>query len=180
MKDLIRDTVVGQTSRSSQATARWDRAGMVVSTSCAVHCTLLPLVAGVLPFMGLQHFADERIEWLFIAGTALIGVVGHARAFTRHHGHTGPGLLFAAGLGLVIVTRLRESESLLEPIAFVVGGSFTAAAHWLNLRLCRCCAACAEEEQLRTSVPDLRRETGLSDSGSCDHPASDHQYPRHT
>jgi hypothetical protein len=138
---------VTQTLQSSDAAARWDRAGIVVSAACAVHCTLLPLVAGVLPFLGLRHFADERVEWLFIAGTGLIGVVGHTRAFVLHHQHAGPGLLFAAGLGLVIVTRLFGGESTLEPIALVAGGSFTAAAHWLNLRLCRCCTVCAGDNE---------------------------------
>lgn len=136
---------------SSNVAARWDRAGIALTTACAIHCMLLPLAAGVLPFLGLWHFADERVEWLFVAATTLIGVVGHTRAFIRHHRHAGPGLLFAAGLGLVIVTRLRGGESLLGPVALVAGGSFTAGAHWLNLRLCRCCAACAE--QLETAGP---------------------------
>jgi hypothetical protein len=138
--------IMTQISQSSDVAARWDRAGIVVSAACAVHCALLPLVAGVLPFLGLSHFTDERVEWLFIAGTALIGVVGHTRAFFRHHQHAGPGLLFAAGLCLVVVTRLGGGEGLLEPVALAAGGSFTAAAHWLNLRLCRCCTACAGED----------------------------------
>jgi MerC mercury resistance protein len=123
-------------------TERWDRAGVVVSTACAVHCTPLPLVAGLLPILGLQRFADERIEMALIAITALIGVVGHARAYRLHHRHVGPGLLFVTGLLMIIVTRLSQAETVIEPVALGCGGAFAAAAHWMNLRLCRCCNEC--------------------------------------
>jgi hypothetical protein len=123
-------------------TERWDRAGVVVSTACAVHCTLLPLVAGLLPVLGLQHFADERIELALVAITALVGVVGHARAYRLHHRHAGPGILFVAGLLMIVVTRLSQTETVVEPIALGCGGAFAAAAHWMNLRLCRCCDDC--------------------------------------
>jgi hypothetical protein len=117
---------------------------MLVSAACAVHCTLLPFIAGLLPFLGLHHFADERFEWSMVGITALFGVVGHTRAYLRHHRHAGPGLLFVAGLSLVAVTRLRGAEDVLEPIALGAGGLFAAAAHWMNLRLCRGCDGCIE------------------------------------
>jgi hypothetical protein len=122
--------------------ARWDRAGVVVSAACAVHCTLLPLVAGLLPIFGLQHFADERIELALIAITTLIGVVGHTRAYRLHHQHVGPGLLFVVGLAMIVITRMNHIETVIEPMALGCGGAFAAAAHWMNLRLCRCCNQC--------------------------------------
>ena len=120
---------------------RWDRAGVAVSAACAVHCMLLPLVAGMLPLLGLQHFADERIELTLIAITTLIGVVGHTRAYRRHHAHIGPGLLFVIGLSMIVITRLSHVATVIEPVALGCGGVFAAAAHWMNLRLCRCCTA---------------------------------------
>jgi hypothetical protein len=129
--------------RAVTRTARWDRAGLFVSAACAVHCTLLPLVAGLLPILGLQHFADERIELTLIGITGLIGVVGHTRAYRLHHQHVGPGLLFAAGLAMIILTRLSHVENVIEPVGLGCGGVFAAAAHWMNLRLCRCCHECS-------------------------------------
>jgi hypothetical protein len=123
-------------------TERWDRAGVVLSAACAVHCTLLPLMAGLLPILGLQHFADERTEIALIAITALIGVVGHARGYRLHHQHVGPGLLFVAGLSMIIVTRLSHAQTAIELVALGCGGMSAAAAHWMNLRLCRCCDEC--------------------------------------
>jgi len=137
MNDVLQMPAAGTRSE------RWDQAGVVVSAACAVHCTLLPLVAGLLPLLGLQPLADERIELALIAITTLIGVVGHTRAYRLHHQHVGPGLLFVAGLSLIVVTRVSHVESVIEPVALGVGGAFAAAAHWMNLRLCRCCSACA-------------------------------------
>jgi hypothetical protein len=135
-----------ESADASEALARagrWDRAGVIVSAACAVHCTVLPFVAGLLPVLGLHHFADERLEWSIVAITAAIGVVGHTRAYVRHHGHAGPGLLFLVGIGTVVVIRLSRTEGVLEPIALGFGGLLAAAAHWANLRLCRCCGECA-------------------------------------
>jgi hypothetical protein len=30
----------------------------------------------------------------------------------------------------------------IEPVALGGGGAFAAGAHWMNLRLCRCCHEC--------------------------------------
>lgn len=138
--------------------SRLDRAGVVLSAACAVHCVLLPFVAGLLPFLGLQHLVDERVEWLLVSLTALIGVAGHTAAYVRHHRHVGPGLLFVAGLGLVLVIRLSHIETFVEPAALGVGGVFLAAAHWMNLRLCRGCKSCvdtaARQDAALSCVPE--------------------------
>ena len=107
----------------------WDRVGIMVSVACAIHCTLLPVVAGLLPLIGLRHFANERLEWAVIALAALVGVVGHTRAYQRHHHHLGPALMFAVGLSLVIAVRLTLGDTTVEPIALGSGGLLAAGAH---------------------------------------------------
>src|SRR5919109_1129143 len=113
--------------------SRWDRAGILVSTACGIHCMLLPLLAGLVPFLGLQRLGDERAEWIVIAMTVLIGIVGHGRAYRRHHRHAGPGLLFVAGVSMILVTRLSGAEGTIEPVALGLGGFCAATAHWVNL-----------------------------------------------
>src|ERR1700704_2382969 len=105
------------TSRPAIGTARWDRAGIVVSTACAIHCVCLPFIAGILPFLGLRHFLDERVEWTFIATTAIIGLVSHPRAYRRQHRHLGPGLLFGSGFLVIVVARLLHFDGLADPAA---------------------------------------------------------------
>jgi len=119
---------------------RWDRAGIAISTACAVHCAALPLVAGLLPVIGLHHFTDEWVEWLLISMTATVGVVGHVSAFVRHHRHAGPGIAFAASLAVIVGARLTLGDTLVEPAALAIGGLTAAGAHWANIHLCRCCS----------------------------------------
>jgi len=125
---------------------RWDRTGMIASAACAVHCTLLPLVAAAAPILGLSALVDERVEWTLVAATAIVGLVGHGRAYWRDHHHVAPGLIFAIGLSLVLSGRLLVRSPWLEPIALGFGGALAAASHYANLRLCRCCVECACDE----------------------------------
>lgn len=129
-----------QTRAHVLAPNRWDRAGMLVSGACAVHCTLLPLLMAAVPVLGLGRLLDERVEWFFIITTGLIGVTAHLRAYRRDHRHVAPALVFAAGFSLVLGARLFLESHWLGPFAVGIGGCFAATSHWANIRLCRCCA----------------------------------------
>ena len=119
----------------------WDRIGIVASSACAVHCAVLPFAVAALPFVGLQHLGDERLEWTMVLLTAVVGLVGHARAYRFNHRHLAPALIFIAGLLLVVGARLFLETHRLGPWALVIGGGLAAASHWANLRSCRCCVA---------------------------------------
>lgn len=90
-----------------------DAVGTTVSLACAVHCLALPLVVGLLPALGLAHLLDERIEWAFVATTAIIGVASLGPAAWRTRARagwwTGPAC-FAAGFVLLLGTRLSEDR----------------------------------------------------------------------
>jgi MerC mercury resistance protein len=130
--------------RTASATNRWDRAGVVVSGACAVHCVLLPLVTAALPVLGLGRLLDARFEWVLVATTAVLGGVGHWRAFRHNHHHVAPGVIFLVGFSLVVSGRLFIGPRWLEAIGLGLGGSLAAASHYANLRWCRCCHECAE------------------------------------
>jgi hypothetical protein len=125
---------------------RWDRAGMLVSGACALHCTLLPLLLAAVPVIGLGRLFDDRLEWGFVIMTALVGATAHLRAYTNDHRHVAPGLVFAAGFSLVLCARLVLEEHRLGPYAVGLGGLLAATSHYANLRLCRCCRSCIPEE----------------------------------
>jgi hypothetical protein len=139
-----------QPSSMRSAAARWDRAGIIASTACAIHCAALPFVAALLPVLGLHHFTDEWVEWSLIGVVAVIGVVGHVSAYVRFHRHAGPAAVFAAGLTLIVATRLTLGDTLVEPAALAIGGLMGAAAHWANIRLCRCCDTCVADADARS------------------------------
>lgn len=119
---------------------RWDRAGILVSSACAVHCTILPLLVAVVPVLGLGHLFDDQVEWFFVVSTGTIGITAHLRGYLRDHRHVAPGLIFAAGFAFVLLARLFFESHRLGPYAVGLGGALAAASHWANLRLCRCCS----------------------------------------
>ena len=115
------------------ATGRWTNArgldwAAVLPAACALHCTLTPLLASILPFLG----ADHRWEWLFW-GIAL--VVGSLSLRISWPAHRRFGVLLLAGLGAFVWgAALMEwvgPEALVAPL----GGALLAAALWWNGRL---------------------------------------------
>jgi MerC mercury resistance protein len=139
-----------ETASDLGALSRWDRAGILVSGACAVHCTLLPLLIVAVPVLGLGRLLDDRIEWAFIVTTALVGATAHARAYMRDHRHVAPGLIFAAGFSLVLCARLFLEEHLAGAYAVGVGGILAAGSHYANVRMCRCCRECSLPDGTRS------------------------------
>jgi hypothetical protein len=139
---------------------RWDRAGMLVSGACAVHCALLPLLVAAVPVLGLGRLMDERVEWFFVITTGLVGVLAHLRAYRRDHRHVMPGLIFAAGFSSVLGARLFLESHRLGPYAACTGGLLAAVSHWANRRLCRCCTDCEPPSTTPSLIVDPRRPRG--------------------
>ena len=110
---------------------RLDRAGMVLSSLCAVHCVLgIVIVAGLGLGGGiLLDPAIHRIGLLLatvIAGVAIgIGAIQHRRAAPFVVAMTG--LTFMGG-GLAVDHGIEEA------VLTVIGVTLVAAGHVLNLR----------------------------------------------
>jgi hypothetical protein len=110
---------------------RLDRAGMILSSLCAVHCVLgIVIVAGLGLGGGiLLDPAIHRIGLLLatiIAGVAIgIGAIQHRRAAPFVVAMTG--LTFMGG-GLAVDHGIEEA------VLTVIGVTLVAAGHVLNLR----------------------------------------------
>lgn len=113
--------------------SRLDRAGIVLSGLCVVHCLLGALLVGVLGLGGgvLLSPAVHRVG----LGLALgIGVVSLGFGVLRH-GRTGP--LLIGGLGLALMAgALAVGHGLPEAVLTVLGVSLVAIAHIRNLHAC--------------------------------------------
>jgi hypothetical protein len=110
---------------------RLDRAGMILSSLCAVHCVLgIVIVAGLGLGGGLLlDPAIHRIGLLLatvIAGVAIgIGAIQHRRAAPFVVAMTG--LTFMGG-GLAVDHGIEEA------LLTIIGVTLVAAGHVLNLR----------------------------------------------
>lgn len=119
---------------------RVDRAGIVISTACAVHCAVgTALVAA--PGLG-RLFADERIEGGFAAVALLVAVCALSTGFRRHR-QAGPVVLGLVGVAALGAARLVEIASRrTEVFVSIAGAGLLIGAHLWNLRTIRCSGAC--------------------------------------
>lgn len=119
---------------------RLDQVGMIASSLCALHCLLMPLAVGLLPLFGLGFLADEQTEWALIGMALFVGLCSLIPGFWFHHRKLQPLIVFAFGVGLILLVRLLlENLPPLELLGVVMGGGLLAAAHAMNLRYCRLC-----------------------------------------
>jgi MerC mercury resistance protein len=132
-------------SRSETITEgnRLDRLGAAASLACAVHCAAMPLLAGLLPLVGMSFLASDQAEWLLVGLSLCVGSLSLAPSYARKHRQWRPVVLFTFGASLIIVVLLSGEEgSRLEAPAMALGALLIACAHLINRRLCRSCAAC--------------------------------------
>lgn len=115
-----------------------DRAGVIVSTACLLHCLLLPLVIAALP--ALTHLEDSE-EWTHLAFASLaipFAAFAMLRGY-RRHGSRLPMSLAFPGVALLWVSLLVHDPHWLESVVTSVGAVMLGAGHLLNHRLaCRC------------------------------------------
>ncbi len=122
-----------------------DVTGTAVSWICLIHCVALPFFISLVPLIGLSFLLDERVEWLIIGASVLVGAVSLLPAYFRRHGKTRSLLLFLAGIGLVVAAHLQFEDNLLLQIPFLLAGAgLITAAHLVNRHLCRTCTVCVD------------------------------------
>jgi len=137
LSNLPRVPFLSRVSPSSLRLPSLDSAGAVSAALCAVHCVISSLWLAVLPSLGLGLLLDPRLERLFLTGALGLGAVAFSHGWFRHR-RREPALLFAAGVGVLVLLRPRLFEgSVTELLAVVLGAATLISAHWWNARLLR-------------------------------------------
>jgi hypothetical protein len=115
---------------------RLDQLGMVASLACAIHCAALPLVATLLPLLGLEFLANPTVEMVMIGLSLIIGIWSLTGSYPLHK-KRAPMLVLLAGFSFIALGHFlfETAEAVLIPI----GGFTIAAAHYLNWRGSRPC-----------------------------------------
>jgi MerC mercury resistance protein len=122
---------------------RLDRLGMTASLACAAHCAAMPALIVLFPIFSLSFLAKENMEWLLAVVSFGIGSLSLLPSYARRHRRLRPILLFAFGAGMIVTIKLTaDAGARLETPVMTSGMLLISLAHWLNLRLCRSCAAC--------------------------------------
>ncbi len=116
-----------------------DAAGVAVSFACAVHCVATPVFVAFLSLVGLSGGDSPLVEWGFLGGSLVIGVLA-LRSGRRRHQNAWPFRAFlAGGLSLGLARWAGEARPLLEASLVVIGASAIIAAHVANWRSGRRC-----------------------------------------
>lgn len=110
---------------------RLDRAGIILSGICAVHCILGIVLVGVLGLGGGSLLSPE-IHHIGLVLALIVGVVSLGLGSIRHR-HIGPLLVGALGL-CVMAAALFVGHGLPESVLTIIGVALVAFAHIRNLR----------------------------------------------
>jgi hypothetical protein len=118
------------------ALATGDRIGFFGAALCAVHCALLPVVAALLPALGISVGGYGDIDQAFVLFASVLGISTVAVGYRRHRVLKAAWLL-AAGLVLLWVGSFTalHNHGLGHALVMTVGGGLLASAHLYNLRL---------------------------------------------
>ena len=110
---------------------RLDRAGILLSGLCALHCLLGIALVSVLG-LGGQALLAPAIHEVGLALAIVVGVLTLGIGVLRH-GQTGPLLIGASGIALM-ASALGVGHGLPEAVLTIAGVALVATAHIRNLR----------------------------------------------
>jgi hypothetical protein len=129
-----------------------DRLGIAVSSLCAIHCMLGPLIA-LVPVASIKLLADERTEWYFVACSITLGAVSLLPGYLRRHRRAYVLYTFGLGAASILIARFGfDTRSDLGGAITVVGALMIVAGHLMNISLCRRC--CHSSKSLALFRPE--------------------------
>lgn len=111
-----------------------DKTGMWVTTLCALHCLLLPVILPVLSLIGLSFIGATLLERIILSTSIVVGLIALLAGMRKHARFYPLTMLFAGG---VIYWHKDIFGAMGEPLIILVGAGLIIAAHWINLRLVR-------------------------------------------
>ncbi len=117
-----------------------DKVGIAVTSLCAIHCIMLPVLLPVLPLLGLSSVHNHAFERIVLLITMVLGFITIFAGFHRYHRKLYP--FYSLFLGGFIYWQKDSLGHEYEHYILIVGAAFVVLAHVLNMRLCNQCHSC--------------------------------------
>lgn len=124
----------------------WDRAGIVLSALCLIHCLGAPLAILYLPALGLLLApAEDGVHAVLATIVPITALLAFVPGYRRHR---NPRILYAAGAGVGAIVAAafllpEKAGTSAEALITAFGGVLLIAAHLRNHAFCRRCPVCA-------------------------------------
>jgi hypothetical protein len=122
--------------------------GTWASIVCAVHCTVVPLLAILIPTTGVYLFINETFEFALLALSLLFNITNICFGYRQHKSNKALALL-ALGLFFFVIGRLLHHHNHHNGFQFdlfnlfmIVGGLLMAISSFMNDKMCKHCKTC--------------------------------------
>lgn len=123
----------------SAANGFWDRLGIGLSTVCAIHCLLVPILVSLIPLWpAFEHVHDytHLVFFLAIAPTVVLSLRRlHANTWVSFYLFLGTAVIFAAWFLNTYLGAYGEAGITL------IGSLLLIRGHWINYRSKISCAS---------------------------------------
>lgn len=128
-----------------------DRAGLIVSVLCCLHCMAIPLLVMFTPSVA-SIFENPLIHSLSIFIVVPVGLYAFVKNL-KVHSDKRPLIIGVLGMAAILFGHFKHLFLLaehaghahhvhtigpVEIVASIIGGLALIAAHMLNIKLCRC------------------------------------------
>lgn len=115
-----------------------DLVGVVLSSACLIHCTVLPLVLALLPVCGAHFQLDHRWHVIITALIVPVALLALVSGWWRHRKHK---VLVLGGISLLMILGAPFLHELvghvLEEVVATLGGLVLISAHLINHKTLR-------------------------------------------
>jgi MerC mercury resistance protein len=121
-----------------------DKLGMLLSSLCAIHCVLTPLIILSVPMMARYYLAHPYFHGIFAGLILPVGVAAFVSGYRHHHNAKVfwlgiPGLLIVSVAPILVHNfGFVRGFPFNETTIMVAGSVLVIWAHWLNRRSCAC------------------------------------------
>jgi len=144
-----------------------DLIGFSASTTCAIHCALMPFIIMFLPFLGMEFVANPLIEYSFIASSIIIGIYTFKHGYFNHHRKVYPFAIFLTGILIVFIGHflfhdhsfedkliLHSTENTLQDKIVIIiapaGALLIGISHFINRKL-------SKEKSVKSCTPSVHQ-----------------------
>jgi hypothetical protein len=122
-----------------------DKAGMILSMTCLVHCLILPIILATIPFVTFLAFMKAPLtETLMIIFAVLNSILAVTLNFKKHKQLLVPAL-FISGSILLLLNFIAHTFVQSNEYIITLGAALIGVGHLINHKLCDTCPKCKNE-----------------------------------